>query len=138
MGSTLDLLPTICSLAGAKVPTDRILDGYDLSDVLFGKSPSPRNIMFYYRGKKLYAVRKGLYKAHFFTKPGYLPDNAKPEETKHDPPLLYNLGEDPSEKFDIAAKHPEIIADIKKEYRPASGQYGSRRRPVGKRIDQTK
>ncbi len=116
MGSTLDLLPTLCSLAGAEVPTDRIIDGYNLSNVLFAKGPSPRNIMFYYRGSKLYAIRKGSYKAHFYSKIAYMPDYSKPEETKHDPPLLYNLGVDPSEKFDIADKHPEIIADIKKEY----------------------
>jgi len=115
MGSMLDLLPTICALTGAKVPTDRVLDGYDLSSVLFGKGSSPRNVMFYHRGRMLYAVRKGLYKAHFFTRPGYLPKNAESEATKHDPPLLYDLGQDPSENFDVAAKHHEIIADIKKE-----------------------
>ena len=31
----------------------------------------------------------------------------------HDPPLLYHLGDDPSERFDIAAKHPEKIAELK-------------------------
>lgn len=30
----------------------------------------------------------------------------------HNTPLLYNLNEDPSENFDIGAKHPEILADI--------------------------
>jgi len=138
MGSTMDLLPTFCSLAGAKAPTDRILDGYDLSNVLFGKGPSPRNIMFFYRDRKLYAVRKGLYKAHFFTKPGYLPHNAKPEETKHDPPLLYNLGEDPSEKFNIADKHPEIIADIEKEVERHLANLVPGENQLVKRIDPNK
>lgn len=36
MVSTLDLLPTILKLAGAKVPDDRDLDGYDIAPVLFG------------------------------------------------------------------------------------------------------
>ena len=30
----------------------------------------------------------------------------------HDPPLLYNLEEDPSEQYDVAKQHPEVIAEI--------------------------
>jgi len=67
--------------------------------------------MFYYRGAKLYAVRKGLYKAHFITKPAY----GRSKETYHEPPLLYHLGHDPSEKYDISKDHPEVITDIRKE-----------------------
>jgi len=112
IGSTMDLFTTVLRLAGASVPIDRVIDGVDLRPVLFGTGPSPRSVMFYYRGTKLYAVRKGPYKAHFFTKPAY---GRNIEETKHDPPLLYNLAHDPSEKFDVSQDHPEIIADIRKE-----------------------
>ena len=110
MGSTMDLFTTACKLAGAEIPNDRIIDGVDLRPALFGTGKSPRNVMFFYRGTKLYAVRKGQYKAHFITKPAY---GGKKQETKHDPPLLYHLGHDPSEKFDIAQDHPEIIKEIK-------------------------
>ncbi len=110
MGSTLDLLPTITRLAGASAPADRILDGYDLRDVLLAGAPSPRKVMFYYRSGKIYAVRSGSFKAHFFTKSEYGSD----PEVAHDPPLLYNLDQDPSEKFDLAAKHPQIIAEIRR------------------------
>jgi hypothetical protein len=30
----------------------------------------------------------------------------------HDPPLLYDLGEDPGEKFNIAADHAKILDEI--------------------------
>ncbi|MBA7714077.1 hypothetical protein ES703_123091 [subsurface metagenome] len=33
----------------------------------------------------------------------------------HDPPLLYHLGHDPSEKYDISKDHPEVIAEIRRE-----------------------
>ena len=112
IGSTMDLFTTVLKLAGAPVPTDRVIDGVDLRPVLLGTGPSPRRVMFYYRGTKLYAIRKGPYKAHFFTKPAY---GRNIEETKHDPPLLYNLAHDPSEKFDVSQNHPEIIADIRNE-----------------------
>jgi len=111
IGSTLDFLPTILSLAGASVPTGRVIDGVDISSALLGKGPSGRNVMFFYRGAKLYAVRKGSYKAHFITKPAY----GNPTETRHEPPLLYHLGHDPSEQFDVAKQHPEVIADIRKD-----------------------
>jgi arylsulfatase A len=112
MGSTMDMLPTILKLAGAAVPTDRVIDGVDLGPALFGTGRSPRNVMFYYRGAKLYAIRKGPYKAHFFTKPAY---GRNIKEARHDPPLLFHLGHDPSEKFDVSKNHPEIIEDIRKE-----------------------
>ncbi len=110
MGSTLDLLPTILSLAGAAVPTGRVLDGVDISPALLGRGGSGRSVMYYYRGAKLYAVRKGPYKAHFITKPAY---GRNIKDTRHDPPELYHLGHDPSEKFNVAARNPGVIAEIR-------------------------
>jgi len=111
MGSTLDLLPTFAGLIGARVPTDRTYDGYDLSPVLFGTGPSPRHEMFYYHGEQLFAVRSGPYKAHFKTKTSYV---GQKQAVQHDPPLLYHLGHDPREKFNIAKDHPDIIEKIKR------------------------
>ena len=111
LGATMDLYTTILTLTGEEVPTDRVVDGFDLAPALFGSGPSPRKTVFYYRGTKLYAVRKGQYKAHFFTRPAY----GKGEEEMHDPPLLYHLGHDPSEKYDIAKDHPDVIEDIRRE-----------------------
>jgi len=109
LGCTMDLLPTLCTLAGADLPADRVLDGMDISPALLGTGPSPRDVMFYYRGVQLYAVRQGPFKAHFITRPAYGP--GKPET--HDPPLLYHLGHDPSEQYDVAAKYPEAVAAIR-------------------------
>ena len=110
LGSTLDLLPTFASLVGAPVPSDRPLDGVDLSPVLLGKGPSPRQTMFYWRGSKLFAIRHGAFKAHFLTKSEYGTDPI----VEHDPPLLYQLDHDPSEKFDVAAQHPEVVAELRR------------------------
>ena len=111
MGATMDIYTTILTLAGAKVPDDRVVDGLDLSAALFETGPSPRKVVFYYRGAKLYAIRKGPYKAHFFTKSAY----GRDKEVRHDPPLLYHLGHDPSEKYNISEAHPEVLAEIQKE-----------------------
>jgi arylsulfatase A-like enzyme len=94
------------------MPDDRIMDGFDLSQVLFSKGKGPRKSMFYYRGTRLYAMRMGEWKAHFITKPEY---GKNIKDTYHDPPLLYNLQHDPSEKYNIAKHHPEILRDIKQK-----------------------
>jgi arylsulfatase A-like enzyme len=77
-----------------------------------GKSDvPPRDVFFYYRDTQLYAVRKGPFKAHYVTRSAYGQDAAQ----KHDPPLLYDLAKDPSEQFNVAAKHPEVLEAIARE-----------------------
>jgi arylsulfatase A len=110
LASTLDVFPTLCKLAGVERPADRVLDGFDLSPTLLGAGPSPRNVMFFYHGAELFAYRKGPYKIHLSTV-----DSGKPGAVRHDPPLLFNLNEDPSERFDIADKQPEVVADLLKD-----------------------
>ncbi len=110
LGSTLDLFPTFLDLAGIELPGDRVYDGGSLAPVIAGRGPSPRNDMFFYHGEDLYAVRVGEYKLHFVTKTEYV--GQKP--LRHETPLLYHLGNDPSEKFDIAAEHPQVVAALVK------------------------
>lgn len=110
LATTMDILPTFMKLTDIKLPDDRVYDGFDMSPLLFGKAKSNRDIVFYYRDTEVYAIRKGDYKAHFITQPEY----GSNKKTIHDTPLLYNLSEDPSEKYDISEQHPEIIAEITK------------------------
>lgn len=110
LGTTMDLLPTFCKMAGTELPADQIFDGYDLSAAISGKAKSPREEVIYYRGQKVYAIRKGAYKAHFITQSEY--GMGGPEI--HEIPELYNLNVDPSEKYNIAERHPEVIAEIRK------------------------
>jgi hypothetical protein len=51
----------------------------------------------------------GNYKAHFSTKSGY----GKDPLVKPEVPELYDLGVDPGEQYNIAAKHPEVIEQIR-------------------------
>ena len=89
-----------------------LFDGVDLSDIVQGKtSTSPRETMFYYHGEQLYAVRKGEFKAHFKTKTSYVGQN-KPEV--FDPPLLFHLGHDPGEQWNVQAEYPEIAEELTK------------------------
>jgi len=109
LGSTMDLFSTFSSLAGVDIPNDRIIDGKDLSQTLLEREASPRKSILYYRGTELYAARLGDFKAHYTTQGAY---GEFGERKEHNPPLLFNLSHDPSENFDIAKQHPDVIAQI--------------------------
>lgn len=112
MASTLDFLPTFAKLSNSKIPAEIVLDGYDISDVFTKGAKSVRDIMFYYMQDKLYAVRKGDWKAHFLTHPSYSADLP----VQHDPPLLYNIAKDPSEKDEIGELYPERLEELELLY----------------------
>ena len=111
IGSELDILPTLTSLAGVPLPADRLIDGYDLSPALKGMGPSPRHSLFYYASTGsgvLSAVRRDAYKAFFV-----VPATGNGASAPAADPQLYNLDEDPSEKFDLAAKRPDLLTDLR-------------------------
>jgi len=106
---TMDLFTTAAKLAGAEIPSDRVIDGKDIAPLLFGEGKVEREVFCYYRGQQLYAARVGPWKAHFITRSSYGPD--KP--VTHDVPELYNVEEDPSEARNVAEGHPDILASIR-------------------------
>lgn len=106
--SMMDLLPTSLALAGAPLPQNVTLDGTSLAPLLFESKPLPARPFFYYRGEQIWAVRTGEWKAHFTTQIGFGQQKAE----QHDPPLLYHLGRDASEKRNVAAQHSEVLACI--------------------------
>ena len=111
LGSTLDLSVTAVSLAGGKPPTDRPIDGYDLTEVLTGESKTgPRDHMFYYSGHMLMAFRLRQYKLHFWTQGSHCNPTYHDADcwnrtlTSHDPPLLFNVERDPKERHALNNK----------------------------------
>ncbi len=112
IASAMDLFATAASLSGAGVPRDRVVDGVDLTAALTGGGPSPRSINYYYWNNELRAIRKGPYKAHFITSGAY--GEGEPRQERN-PPLLFDLTQDPGERFDVAAQHPDVVADLVRE-----------------------
>lgn len=97
MASALDLLPTFAAMAGARLPEDRKLDGFDLRPVLEEGGPPPRREFFYCLEKRLEAVREGPWK--YRHAPGGTPE-------------LFHLERDVSEKYDVRAREPETAARL--------------------------
>lgn len=116
LGSTLDFFNTFIAISGIKDRSLLALDSYDLSPVLFKKSISPRPDFFYFSSfvppiGKIYAVRKGDWKAHFHT--SLAPEFNKPESIIKNPyPLLYNLKKDPGETKDLSTQYPNIVQSL--------------------------
>ena len=106
LGTTMDLFPTFSRLAGVAVPADRKMDGYDLSPSLFQLQKNQRESVYYYRGENLFAIRNGKYKAHFITKKG---NGFFGGTGIQNPPLLYDLSSDPSEKYPLNEADPEVL-----------------------------
>jgi arylsulfatase len=116
----LDLMATFAAVGGVKLPTqDRanqpiIFDSFDLSPVLFGTGPSPRNEWFYFTENELSpgAARIGNYKAVFnlrgdngATTGGLAVDSnlgwKGAEKYVATVPQVFDLWQDPQERYDI-------------------------------------
>ena len=119
--STIDLLPTLAQFAGTEVPTDRVIDGLDISDIIYGNSSTLDRPYFYYQHQHLRAVRLGKWKLHLphstnsnsivFRK---WPIHIAPEDRViFDDYVLYNLENDIGETTDVAADNPDVVAELK-------------------------
>ncbi|MDP6374319.1 MAG: sulfatase [Pseudomonadales bacterium] len=107
IGSTMDLFATSLSLAGAQ-PVSGI-DGLDLTSVLKGTGESPRSEIAYYRAGELQALRRGDFKVQLVAEGAY---GLPPERQVLETPRLYDLREDPGERHDVAARHPERMEEM--------------------------
>jgi len=105
-----DVLPTLASVAGAKLPTDRKIDGANIMHHLTGDSSvkPAHETFYYYKGMKLQAVRHQDWKLVIDQdKPANQKKAARPSA-----PMLFNLKSDIGESKDVAAEHPEIVAEL--------------------------
>lgn len=109
MGATLDLLPTFANLAGAEVPSDRKMDGYDLTPVLTKKTASPRKDFYYWAFAELHAYRNQKYKIHIKQREVI---NYGGSTIVLERPELYDLNADISEKYNIADTFPDVVSDL--------------------------
>ena len=109
IGATLDLMPTIAALTGTPLKDERERDGVDLSPTLLRGTRSPRDTFAFWRDHELYAFRKGPWKAHFITRGVY---SRGSDRVVHQVPELYHLGNDPGERWNVAASNPDVVREL--------------------------
>jgi arylsulfatase A len=114
---TIDMLPTIGRLTGAKLPGHK-LDGKDITPLLKVEAgaKSPHEAYFFYWGNELHAVRSGDWKLYFprtyRSMEGQTPGkDGQPGLYKNVKAglELFNLAEDLSERKDVARDNPEVV-----------------------------
>jgi len=112
IGRSIDILPTLAKLCGGEVPTDRIIDGKDISALLTNPNArSPHTELYYeYEG-----IRQGNWKL------------VKVKRASH----LFDLSTDIGEQNNIAAQHPEKVAALEKLLDAHRKKVTSARRPAG-------
>jgi arylsulfatase A len=120
---TIDLLPTVARLIGAKLP-DHTIDGKDIWPLISGEpgAKSPHEAYWFYFGNnQLQALRSGKWKIYFphtyrtlAGRPGGT-DGVPVKYSQAQSGLeLYDLETDRSETANVAADHPEVVKRLQK------------------------
>jgi len=136
----IDLFPTFLGLAGLALPSDRTVDGADLWPVLSGERAAlDERPLYFFHDYDVEAVRLGRWKllernSHYVwpapldkqdTPAGQLltsrnytpPGGSESVPTLGTWPLLYELGRDPAEAYNVAEKHPDVADRLARELR---------------------
>jgi arylsulfatase A-like enzyme len=136
VAGTIDLLPTAVALAGGTLPQQPVIDGRDISPLLFGKiKDSPRDVHYYFSQLKLQAIRQGPWKLSIAPQNETMGRPAL-DDASTASPRLYNLDAEIGEKTNVADAHPEIVAKLtalaEKMDAEIGGANPTARRPAGK------
>ncbi len=121
IASSLDIFPTLVAIAQAQLPEGKKLDGYNLLPFLTAKASSPRLDFYYFRDRTLEAVREGDWKLRYS-------NHRKPGVSENDPvePELFNLKDDPGEKYNQAQDQPQILERLRKKLQKKAEEVNAR------------
>jgi arylsulfatase A len=111
--SQIDFMATIASALGHKLPDNAAEDSHNILPLLEGEVESVRSTHVH-NTKKPYAIRHGdwlLVDGNGTRNADWLKRHNYPAEKKS-PVELYNLKTDLSQKHNVAAEHPERVAEL--------------------------
>ncbi len=93
----MDLFPTLAKIVGGTVPSDRVIDGIDMSDFFLGNSEkSGRDGFIVYMGNDIFGVKWRNWKLHFKEQEGW-----NGVLNTYTMPRVYNLLTDPQERNNV-------------------------------------
>lgn len=103
MAQAIDLLPTFARLAGAKVPSDRVIDGRDITEMWTRGAKSPHDVLYMINDNNVAAVRDARFKLVLRT---YYRNGEIPFEM-FGGIKLFDLERDPNESYDVGNRFPK-------------------------------
>jgi len=139
IAGNIDLLPTFAKLVGSELPAGRVLDGRDITPLMFERGAGAvRDTHLYFTANQtLAAIRQGNWKL-FLEAPaaGGKGKKAKAAQADQKPkspagPVLYDLAADPAETKDVAAEHVDVVARLKATASEREAEIKLHRRPAG-------
>ena len=138
----IDVLPTLAVLAGATVPSERPIDGRNLWPVMSGErgATAPHEVLYFYWGAELHAVRSGNWKLHLPHPYQSLEvagsDGIPGKYVRKEIELsLFDLEKDPAESTNVSAANPEIVKRLMEYVERAREDLGdSLTKRVGKNV----
>ncbi len=105
----IDILPTLCAMAGRPPPVGVELDGKDITAVLTAGAPSPHEALILFDNELPVAIRTQRWK--------YLADayyrGARFPLDKLGYTEVFDVAADRSESYNVAAVHPEVATELK-------------------------
>ncbi len=139
IAGNIDLLPTFANLVGVKPPPDRVIDGRNLTPLLFDPKAGPvRDTHLYFAGNAtLAAIRQGNWKLFLNASDNSTGTTSAQTEVQKKkkaavPTGLYNLADDPGEARNVAAAHPDIVAKLRAEAKTREAEIQKNKRPAGR------
>ena len=126
LATTMDVLPTFCRLAGAKLPEKKI-DGHDMGDLLMGKpdATSAYEAFYYYRRRQLQAIRVGDLKYHLPLENTFPNWTTASKSGKGRPARLVQVEKDRSEKVDVSQAFPGKVKEFEALAKRISQELGN-------------
>lgn len=139
--ASVDLLPTLAAITGARLPGHK-LDGMSQLPLLLDEAAAPpRNFNVYFYLDELIAYREGRWKYFFpFTAGQYQEGHpagrdgtpAPARSKRFEQPMLFDLDSDPGERRDVIAGHPDIAERLKQLGLGYARELRANRRPPGR------
>jgi arylsulfatase A-like enzyme len=128
----IDVLPTLCAMAGVPLPAGVELDGRDVAGVLTSGASSPHEEILLFNNEHVVGVRTQRWK--YVTHSYYRSMSINMEGAGY--PQLYDMARDPSENYSVAGTHPDALAEMQQRISRARDAFHPFKRGVPPFIQQ--
>jgi arylsulfatase A-like enzyme len=126
MSMNIDILPTVADITGGG-NTPMPLDGRSLAGLLREGKPSARDPLLFFQGEEVVAIRDEQWKlvTHAWFRRTLVDFEKLDRVDGFQEPytLLFDMKNDPDERYSVADRHPEIVTHLQKALAAARAEF---------------